>query len=64
MERALCLGLSVNLDDDDNAGPSQWRGGDDGQGCSAWAAKDEALSDDNDDDDSDYDVFYQRLGMQ
>jgi hypothetical protein len=32
-ERALCLGLCVNLEDDD-AGPSQWRGDDDGQGCS------------------------------
>jgi hypothetical protein len=34
-ERALRLGLCVNLDDDNNTGPSQWHGGDDGQGCSA-----------------------------
>jgi hypothetical protein len=60
-ERALRLGLCVNLEDDDDAGPSQWRGGDDGQGCSTWAAKDEAPSDD---DGGDYDVFNQRLGMQ
>jgi hypothetical protein len=60
-ERALRLGLCVNLEDDDNAGPSQWRGDDDGHGCSTWAAKDEAPSDD---DGGDYDVFYQRLGMQ
>jgi hypothetical protein len=62
-ERALCLGLCVNLDDDDNTGPSQWRGGDDCQGYSAWAVKAEAPSDDDDDGD-DYNVFYQRLGMQ
>jgi hypothetical protein len=36
--------------------------GNDGQGCSAWAAKDEAPSDDN--NGGDYDIFYQRLGMQ
>jgi hypothetical protein len=62
-ERALHLGLCVNLDEDDNAGPSQWGSGDDGQGFSAWAAKDETPSDDDDDGDNDYDVFYQRLGM-
>jgi hypothetical protein len=49
-ERALCLGLCVNLEDDDEdgAGLSQWRGGNDGQGCSTWAAKDGTLSDDDD----------------
>jgi hypothetical protein len=36
-ERACRLGLCVNLDDDDDKdddGSSQWRGGDDSQGCS------------------------------
>jgi hypothetical protein len=58
------LGLCVNLDDDedDDAGLSWRRGGDNGgQGCSTWAPKDE-LSDD-DDDDGDHDVFYRRLGL-
>jgi hypothetical protein len=66
VERVLCLGLCVNLEDDDedNAGPSEWRGGDDGQGCSTWAAKDDAPSDNGDDDGGDYTVFYQRLDMQ
>jgi hypothetical protein len=62
-ERARRLGLCVNVEDDDDAGPSPWRGGDDGKGCSTWAAKNNASSDD-DDDGGDYDVFYQRLGMQ
>jgi hypothetical protein len=57
-KRARCLGLCVNLEDDNDAGLSQWHGGDDGQGCSTWAAKNDAPSDDDDD------VFYQRLGMQ
>jgi hypothetical protein len=61
-EQALRLGLCVNLDDDNDAGLSQRRGGNDGQGCSAWVAKDEAPSDD--DGGGDYKVFYRRLGMQ
>jgi hypothetical protein len=61
-KRARRLSPFVNLDGDDaDAGPSQWRGGDD-QDCSSWAAKAEPPSDD--DDSGDYDVFYQRLGMQ
>jgi hypothetical protein len=51
-ERARCLGLCVNLDEEeeeDDAGPSwRCRGGDGGQGCSTWAAKDEPPSDDDD----------------
>jgi hypothetical protein len=63
-ERARRLDLCVNLeDDDDNAGPSQWRDGDNDEGCSTWAVKNDAPPD-NDDDGGDYDVFYQRLGMQ
>jgi hypothetical protein len=62
-ERVRCLGLCINLEDDDNdAGLSQWRGGDDGEGYSTWAVKNDAPSDD-DDNGGDYDVFYQRLGM-
>jgi hypothetical protein len=51
-ERARRLGLCVNLEnnDDDDAGPSQWRGDDNGQGCITWAAKNDAPSDDDDDD--------------
>jgi hypothetical protein len=60
-ERALRLGLCVNLDDDYDTGPSRWRGGDDCQGYNACAVKDDAPSDDNG---GDYNVFYQRLGMQ
>jgi hypothetical protein len=59
-ERVRHLGLFVNLEDDKEAGPSQCRGSG-GQGCSSWAAKAEPPSDD---DDTDYDVFYQRLGLQ
>jgi hypothetical protein len=65
-ERARRLGLCVNLEEDDeeeDVGPSQWRDGDSGQGCSTWAGKDEPPSDD-DDDGCDYDVFYRCLGMQ
>jgi hypothetical protein len=66
-ERARRLGLYVNLEDDDDeddAGLSQWRDSDNSQGCSTWAAKNDAPSDDDDDDDGgDYDFFYQRLGM-
>jgi hypothetical protein len=67
-ERARRLGLCVNLEEedadeeDDDAGPSRWRGGDDGQGCSTWPAKDEPPLDDNDGNE-DYDVFYRRLGI-
>jgi hypothetical protein len=66
---SLCLGLCVNLEEedadeeDDDAGPSRWRGGDDGQGCSTWSAKDEPPSNDDDDGNEDYDIFYHRLGM-
>jgi hypothetical protein len=65
-ERARRLGICVNLEDDDDAGSSQWRGGDNGQGCSTWTVKNDEPSDDDDDDDNgdDYDFFYQRLGMQ
>jgi hypothetical protein len=63
-ERARRLGLYANLEDDDDAGPSQWRGGDNGQGCSTWTVKNDTPSDDDDDDRGDYDFFYQRLGMQ
>jgi hypothetical protein len=60
-KRARRLSPFVNLDGDDvDAGPSQWRGGDD-QDCNSWAAKAEPPSDD---DSGDYDVFYQRLDMQ
>jgi hypothetical protein len=66
-ERACCLGLCVNLDDDkeeDDAGPSWRRGGSDGgQDCSTWTPKDEPSDDDDDGEDEDYDVFYRRLGM-
>jgi hypothetical protein len=66
-ERARRLGLCVNLDnneEEDDADPSwRCRGGDGGQGCSTWAAKDEPPSDDDDGGDEDYDVFYHRLGM-
>jgi hypothetical protein len=63
-ERARRLGFVVNLEDkDDEAGPSQRRG-DSGQGYSSWAAKAEPASEDDDGGGADYDVFYQRLGMQ
>jgi hypothetical protein len=67
VERALRLGLCVNLEDDegddeDDAGPSQWHGGDGGQGYSTWVSKDEPPSDDNDSG-TKYVIFYQRLGM-
>jgi hypothetical protein len=64
VERPRQLGLCVNLEEDneDDAGLRQWRGSDSGQGCSTWVAKDEPLSYD-DDGGSNYDVFYQRLGM-
>jgi hypothetical protein len=68
-ERARRLSLCVNLEDDeeeDDAGPSQWRrGSGDGQGCSSWAAKDEPPSDDDDDGngDEDYNVFYRLMSM-
>jgi hypothetical protein len=63
-ERTLRLGLCVNLeeDDEDDAGPSMWHGDDGSQGCSTWASQGEPSSD-NDDRDANYDVFYQRLGM-
>jgi hypothetical protein len=56
VEHTRCLGLCVDLedDDDDDVGTSQWRDND-SQGCSSWASKDEPLSDD---DGADYDVFY------
>jgi hypothetical protein len=60
-ERTLRLGLCVNEDDEDDAGPSQWHGDDSSQGCSTWASQDEPPSD-NDDGGANYDVFYQRLG--
>jgi hypothetical protein len=50
IDRARRLGLCVNLEEDDedndedDAGLSQWRGGDGGQGCSTWASKDERPS--------------------
>jgi hypothetical protein len=60
----LCVNLEEDDDEDEDAGPSQWRGGNGGQGCSTWAAKDEPPSDNNDGDGvEDYDVFYRRLGM-
>jgi hypothetical protein len=60
-ERARCLGLCVNLNNDD-ARPSWCRaGGNGGQDCSTWAPKDEPS--DDDDDGGDYCVFYRRLGM-
>jgi hypothetical protein len=64
-EWALHLGLCVNLeeDDEDDAGPSQWRSDDGGQGCNTWAAKDEPPSDDDDGGGANYDVSYQSLGM-
>jgi hypothetical protein len=52
-------GPFVNLEDDDDIGPSQWRGCD-GQGCNSLAAKVELLSKDNNNDGTDYNVFYQR----
>jgi hypothetical protein len=61
----LCVNLNVDNEEEDDAGPS-WRrgGGDGGQGCSTWAAKDGPPSDDDDGDgDKDYDVFYRCLGM-
>jgi hypothetical protein len=61
-ELAYRFSLFVNLeeeDDDADAGTSQWRNGD-GQGYNSWAAKAEPPPDDG----VDYDVFYQRLGMQ
>jgi hypothetical protein len=63
-ERALHLGRYVNLEDDeDDAGPSQWRGDDGGQGYNTWAAKDEPPSDDDGGGGANYVVFYQSLGM-
>jgi hypothetical protein len=35
-------------EDRDDAGPSQWRGSEAGQGCNTWAPKDEPPSDDDD----------------
>jgi hypothetical protein len=67
VERARRLGLRVNLEEDEEeegAGPSEWRGSDAGQGCSTWAAKDVPPSyDDNGDGTEDYDIFYRRLSM-
>jgi hypothetical protein len=62
-EGSLCVNLE---EEDDDAGPSRWRGGDGGQGgCSTWAAKNELPSDDEDNSNrnKDYDVFYRRLSM-
>jgi hypothetical protein len=59
------LGLCINLEenDEDAAGPSQWSIGDGSQGCSTWAAKDDPPSDADDDEGTDYDVFYELVGM-
>jgi hypothetical protein len=50
VERGRRLDLFVNLENDDEAGPSQRRYSDD-QDCSSWSAKVEPSSDDNNDDD-------------
>jgi hypothetical protein len=42
-------------EEDDDAGPSKWRGCDGGQGYSTWAAKDEPPSDDDDNGDGNKD---------
>jgi hypothetical protein len=49
---AHCLGFLINLEnnDDDEAGPSQ-RCGDNGLGCSSWAAKAKPTSDNEDNGD-------------